>query len=450
VVESSKKPVKIGVFGHYGNKNLGDEAIIEAAIKNLRQKIPGCEIVCLSIDPSDSQERYQVVSFPIRYRHDFFHPVPNQPVVAQHPLGAAAHQPDQGSGGTDIKAFVKSIPVLGFLLKSAARSLDNAGKLKQEIAFLKEAKNFLKDIDLLLVTGSNQFLDNFGGPLGFPYTLFKWTYLAKSMGVKVAFISIGAGPLTNRFSHWLLRQTLKRADYVSYRDEGSRQLMVSVTHSDGPVYPDIAHSLQAAQPEKCSQKTDDEIVISVNPMPVYDKRYWHEPNDEKFNDYVYKLSELCTAILEDGHILELFSTQSRDEDVIDDVIERLRPHPHFPAWTDRIRASKSMQVDELMALIARSDLVVATRFHATVLPLQLGVPVVGICYYRKATELLEEVGLGAYSVAIDAFESNTLIVKYRSLLKERHSKAAELVRPVSLYISALDEQYMKIARLIRV
>ncbi len=30
---------KIGVFGHYGNKNLGDEAIILAAIQNITSRL---------------------------------------------------------------------------------------------------------------------------------------------------------------------------------------------------------------------------------------------------------------------------------------------------------------------------------------------------------------------------------------------------------------------------
>jgi len=30
----------IGILGHYGNKNLGDEAIIEAMIANIKKRSP--------------------------------------------------------------------------------------------------------------------------------------------------------------------------------------------------------------------------------------------------------------------------------------------------------------------------------------------------------------------------------------------------------------------------
>lgn len=72
--EDARKRIRIGILGHYGNQNLGDESIIEAVIRNLRQRLPDADIVCLSIDPFDSQARHGVDAFPIRYRSDFLSP----------------------------------------------------------------------------------------------------------------------------------------------------------------------------------------------------------------------------------------------------------------------------------------------------------------------------------------------------------------------------------------
>ena len=49
--------MKVGIFGHYGNANLGDEAITRAAIQSVRRHIPGAEIACFSINPADSEAR---------------------------------------------------------------------------------------------------------------------------------------------------------------------------------------------------------------------------------------------------------------------------------------------------------------------------------------------------------------------------------------------------------
>lgn len=442
--------MKIGVFGHYGNRNLGDESIIEAMISNLRSHIPGCDIVCLSIDPDDSRRRHQVDAFPIRYRHDFFHPPANAapaPETRQQDTG----NPDTASPvpATGLKSRIKAVPVLGPALKGLAGGLDTLRLVRQEVAFLQAAKRYLADIDLLLVTGSNQFLDNFGGSWGFPYTLLKWTLLARASGTRVAFASIGAGPLTRPLSYRMLRMALKRADFVSFRDQGSRELIRDRVGIDGPVYPDIAHSLRYEPAPARRPVEESELTIAVNPMPVYDRRYWHLPDDVRYASYVHNLAGLCRVILQDGHRLVLFSTQKRDEDVIDDILEILGRENSDQDSQARTSIARSSEVPELMATLDQADIVVATRFHATVLPLQLGKPVLGICYYRKAAELLDDVGLGEFHVAIDSFDTPLLTGKLRNLIRRYQDGSIDLHPQLVRYRDELDEQYRIIATLLQ-
>lgn len=442
--------MKVGVFGHYGNKNLGDESIIEAMIGNLRNHIPGCDIVCLSIDPHDSSQRHGVDAFPIRYRHDYFHP--RQGATADRQSDSTS-TPEittpQAQPGAGMKSRLKAIPFLGPVLKSVAGGLDTLSLLRQEIFFLQTARRYLSDIDLLLVTGSNQFLDNFGGPWGFPYTLLKWTLLAKAADTRVAFASIGAGPLTRPLSYRMLRMALKRADFVSFRDEGSRQLIRDRVGIDGPVYPDIAHSLRYEPSPAVRSSGDSALTIAVNPMPVYDRRYWHQPDDERYCDYVNKLAELCRAIVQDGHQLLLFSTQKRDEDVIDEILELLTSDNRGDDSQSRITLARSSEVPELMATLDQADIVVATRFHATVLPLQLGKPVLGICYYRKAAELLDDVGLGEFHVSIDSFDAPLLTGKLKELVRCYQEGSIDLSPQMARYRAELDQQYRIIATLLK-
>ena len=113
----------------------------------------------------------------------------------------------------------------------------------------------------------------------------------------------------------------------------------------------------------------------------------------------------------------------------------------------RVEISRSRTVSELMETISKSDCVVATRFHATVLPLQLGIPVLGICYYRKAAELLTDVGLGDYYVNIDDFDGEGLLNKYNALSEHISSGSLKISEEHSRYIQSLDEQYRTIAAL---
>jgi polysaccharide pyruvyl transferase WcaK-like protein len=436
---------RIAVFGHYGNQNLGDEAIVEAVLRNLRTYIPDAELSCFSINPADSSPRHNVDSFPIRYRADYFNPAPSSGSdTSEEPL--AQQTTDQPlPAQRSWKARVKALPLLGPLLTLAQQVVEFFPVLRQELFFLRAARKRLDTVDLVLVTGSNQFLDNFGGPWGFPYTLLKWTWLAKGAGARVGFISVGAGPLSHSLSYWMLRKALSRADFISFRDEGSRKLILEKVGIDGSIYPDLAHSLYGSEAPPDRRPKSDEFRVAVNPMPVYDSRYWHHPDDVRYRDYVQKVASLCSDIMASGARLTLFSTQIRDEAVIEDVIELVNadtaafPEPEI---------ARNRTVSELMDTLNNADCVVATRFHATVLPLQLGIPVLGICYYRKAAELLEDVGLGRYYVNIDDFDAETLIAKFNALREQIASGDLEISEQHSRYLVALSEQYQKIAALV--
>ena len=60
------KPVKIGITGSYGGMNMGDEAILQSILAQIRCSIKA-EIVVFSRDPADTYRRHKVEkSVPVR------------------------------------------------------------------------------------------------------------------------------------------------------------------------------------------------------------------------------------------------------------------------------------------------------------------------------------------------------------------------------------------------
>ena len=58
---------KIGITGSYGGMNLGDEAILQTMVEQLRKEIPGCEITVFSRNAEDTKRRHKVErSVPVR------------------------------------------------------------------------------------------------------------------------------------------------------------------------------------------------------------------------------------------------------------------------------------------------------------------------------------------------------------------------------------------------
>jgi polysaccharide pyruvyl transferase CsaB len=51
---------KIGITGSYGGMNLGDEAILQSMIEQLRKEVPGCEITVFSRNAEDTKRRHKV------------------------------------------------------------------------------------------------------------------------------------------------------------------------------------------------------------------------------------------------------------------------------------------------------------------------------------------------------------------------------------------------------
>lgn len=448
-----KNKKRISVFGHYGNQNLGDEAIIHSMIENLLRLLPGSEISCLSINPFDSAERYNVKSFPIRYREDFFkNNVGPKETIKKHSDISSAEKDtlDETTEKFSFKKFLKSIPVLGFLIRLLMSGISLIKIIKNEYYFLKQARKFISPIDLLIVCGSNQLLDNFGGSWGFPYTILKWTILGKLTNTKIAFVSVGAGPLTKKLSYKMLKIALNNADYISYRDKGSKELVESkIKNINGGVYPDIAQGLSfKPSTNSVSEEKTAEMVIGLNPMPVYDVRYWAIPDDKKYKAYTNKMADICAEILNLDFKLKLFITQSRDADVIDDIINILSKDKKYIEWKSNILIVHDKTVDGLLNTIASCNVVIATRFHATILPLQLNIPVLGICYYRKSSEVLSDMGQGDYYVEIDGFDITDLKNKFHKLIKNIDIEREKIENKSMQYREDLNYQYDEILKLI--
>ena len=217
---------KVGVFGHYGNENLGDESIIEATIANIRRKQSDAEIVCFSLNPPDTEKRYGVRTYPVILTDEY---TSRRSEIIREKTGvdapAPAADPSVRASHSGLRSLIKRIPIVYPLLRWIVNLPGTLSDIRHELKFLRASRAHLVGMDLLIFAGSNQFLDNFGGVWGFPYNVLKWTVLARLSGVKVAFVSVGAGPLFARTSRAMIRVAVAMADYVSYRDESSRRMI---------------------------------------------------------------------------------------------------------------------------------------------------------------------------------------------------------------------------------
>src|SRR5882672_1643130 len=408
---------KVGVFGHYGRQNLGDESLTAAVIANVRRIAPDAEIMGFSLDPNDTTKRYGVPAAAIRSS------VTRLPAKEQT-KGATALAAEQTSG----KGLVAALKRVGWL----RRTYEILHHLPATLAGVGRECWF---------AGYNQMFDFVGGAWEFPYTLFKWTAIAALRNVKVALVSVGAGPLDGKLARFFVRGCLARAQFVSVRDEGSRELVEGLGYERTlQVSPDLAFSLPTGRGFR-PQVAGTQGLVAINPMPVFDPRYWPESDPEKYRRYVRELAAVCSTLVRGGRRVVLFGTHPADEWAAEDVLAEIGPDV-LPAGSIELIRARSL--DEVLDLIERSEAVVATRFHGIVLSLLMGTPTVGVCYYRKSRELMGSVGVGEYAVDFDDVTATGVLSQLDSAIRLRPQIVETLRRTVSENRSRLERQYQDV------
>lgn len=431
-----KSNPRIGVFGHYGNENLGDEAIIAATISSIKRFVPEAEIYGFSVNPEDTKLKHGVDSYPIRFR---------KPQSDTGPDNATRAASQTKSRRQSIRQALKRIPLVYPILRvlvNGVRLFDNS---LDELGFFFRSYNILKTMDLLIIAGSGQLNDEHGGVSGFPWTLFKWNLLAKFTGSRVAFVSVGAGPLESPASKQLIRLALKMSDYTSYRDTQSRELIKKIEGKfDHPVYPDLAFSHNLHRITARPRTQDGKRVFAINPLPYFDARYWPIADESRYRQFIDKIAKLATQIVANGDVVSFFSTQLKASPlVIADIMEKLRMNgsniDHASIWNHPIGG-----LEDLMSEMNGADVILAARFHGILLSLSLGKPTVGLAYNPKTVQLMESMGVPSFCLDIDDFTPELAYQRMREALNSSSVIASLLRQRTERNRRELDIQYQAI------
>jgi len=433
------RPV-IGVWGHYADANLGDDACPTALLHHLKRLLPTARFVLFCRFPEIAQARWGWPAHPVhRLSPDQSGPWEPPPSLLHEDIGTA---PQAAPGGW--RARARTVAPLRAVIR-AARALGVVARtLPAELRFLRQSYSRLRGIDLLVIAGSNPLFDFFGGFWEFPYRMWKWTLLARLSGTRLAFVSVGAGPIVSARSGRLLARVLRRADYVSFRDEGSRRLLRQ--HGfEGPdhVCPDLAHSLPFdARPRARSEH----LRVGINPMIVYHGVFWPVRDSAIQQRYIESLAALAAALVATGDDVFFYGTQKDDRVTageIQSAFQSLTPSITPPPFV------MPASIDELLDLCASADLLVTTRFHGAVFGVLTARPTLAICYQAKTREVLEAAGLGAHAIDFEQVSSKRLRAAFDHLCAERSAVEAGLRSHAVALRARLDRQYQQVAALLR-
>ena len=426
---------RIGLIHHLGHGNLGDDATLDAVAENIRRRWSDAVIIAFTLNPVDTQERHGMPAYALR-RDSKLPPVP---------MGAQAEPAPIKTGlKARVKGVLKRNKFLLKVLKDAnALLIERPKALMQELSFLVESFRIVKSLDLSIVCGGGQLLDSWGGPWGFPYTLFKWILLARLSGARCYFLNVGAGPLRDPLSKWFIKRALFLSDYVSFRDEDSIRLVRKIGFTGrAQSFPDCVYSLTVpATPTIRGSARNSSRVVGFSPMAYYDPRRCFDKDQSAYDGHIRTLALFGSWLLHEQYRLVLFSTDIWfDAQAIEDVTTALRKDPEI-AGSRSISREPVTGMEDMFSQISSTDCVVACRFHGVVFAHLMNKPVLAISTHPKVAALMEELGLSEYCVDPRTCDAAVLQETFTRLVANSDAIKVRMAEKAESYRVALQSQF---------
>jgi polysaccharide pyruvyl transferase WcaK-like protein len=287
----------------------------------------------------------------------------------------------------------------------------------------------------------------------------KWSLAAKLAGCRVVLLSVGAGPLHTGVGRLWARIAVALADYRSYRDPYSRDLVAKVTgRRDGLVYPDLAYSYihdlptgarpagpaAASAPGASPGPRPKGLVVAFSPMIFGHPLYWPLGDRAIYQGYARKLAEVGVWLIEKGYILSMFPSQFRMDPIAMAEVKRLMAQSLGTLPGDALLEPEVATVPDLLGAISRADIMVASRFHGVVLPILLHRPVLALSYGPKTTALMTDAGLPEFCLPMDAFTPESLKEAFLALEARRAEVGRKLGERAAINRGLLEEQYDRV------
>lgn len=202
-------------------------------------------------------------------------------------------------------------------------------------------------------------------------------FAAKIARRRFGVIGVGAGPLHRAASRWLTRQALRGHSGLTVRDEHSADLLRHIGVDNVEVSADLVFSMPPPDVPK-----DEVIAVCLRPVSpvaagISPASRWSLAGLHDWIDHAARNLDVVSK-----------NTQLTIRFV---AFDRVRDHALHVEIANRMKSSRLQLVcpglDDVWEVVGRSTAVVGMRFHACVVGLLCGRPVLGIGYDPKVNAL---------------------------------------------------------------
>lgn len=376
---------KIVIIGGFGWQDIGDEAMPQAVIYNLRKLIPNLDIVMLSPNPA-----YTTAYHKERSIHDINTYLNKIPLVISKLTSSKL-----GIFGKIVNKIYPSrlIYFSRWLYFLIVVKLHN---YKINLPLNKTAKGIINEI-----SSSDLLFNNGGGNIN--TLLYKELYkqtltiLAASI-LKVPVILSGQtiGPITKKIHAFVVKKALNRVDTVTFRDRGISLQRVKEIGIKKPIMQDTADDaiglpfLSQKETEKLLLENDvaewlnlpADLIVAMN-MNGYLKAMGKKSINE-FDKEVRLLTKIADQLVEKYRAKILlvptdYATSSDDRPLLIQIKNKMKHKEKS------LVIAKEYDAIQYKSLIGLGDIAIGARYHFNVFATSMGVPCIGLAngVYQK-------------------------------------------------------------------
>ncbi len=423
---SREQGPRVALLTPYTGNNLGDAAILDAMIANLRLRLSDAQFSGISFSCESFVERHGGRAFPLCGSDRPFHSM-SRGYTASKSVDGESFAKGSGQIRALLKRTLRRVPVLGAILSLL---LARGSIVWQEFCHCVEGYHFLRTQDLLIVCGGGQLDEEWGGPWGHPFTLFKWAVLARIARIPYVIASVGACKVSSTTSRFFLSSALRMARYRSYRDKHSREIAAGILKraAGDSVVSDLAFSLPASElPPSAGIRSlaQGRTVAAISPMAYARPQSWPYPDRALYDRYLHQMAQVVSKLLERNYFLIIVRSALSDGIAIQELLSCLDDEskrkldgqmyiPAITAWKD------------LIATLLDADLVVASRLHSAILSFVANRPTIAISFDPKVDWVMEDLGQAHFLLQIRDFSAED-VIEALDRIDHRRGRIAEQI-----------------------
>ncbi|MEQ7065842.1 polysaccharide pyruvyl transferase family protein [Enterococcus avium] len=276
---------------------------------------------------------------------------------------------------------MKNVVSKGKWVRSRRRMYDSEDIQRFEAA--------LQQSDFLMIGGGNAIFDLSPATLS-AQRFDQVVSLAKQHQLPIFVSSIGIGPFSTKKQQNAAIATLKKCDFVSFRDKRSLEYLKNAGHpaayaSVDPVF--LLPEVETFEQLKAQKKLQQRIGICV-----IDYRITGCSRKDYLN-YLKDMKNLIHDLAAAKKEIMLFSSEVQDYETIETLYVEFLKDP-------QVNVVFVKEKEDLLALYQSLNLVIGTRMHSMIVAVSQFVPIIGLSWQQKVVEMFKNLGIEEDVLAI--------------------------------------------------